>query len=107
MAMAEFGLNLLSHEFRLILQLLREQRLTVKDATLSSRLSSRAFYELLKRLANEGVLDIGRHPRDGRAKSIQLDGGFSARVEEHFLAISAASSPRGDRVQHAADAEQG
>lgn len=77
---AEFGLGLLSHEFRLIAQLCGKGRSTVKDATLSSRLSSRAFYELLKRMTADGFVQTGPHPVDGRAKSIRLDEGFCARL---------------------------
>jgi len=77
---AEFGLDLLSHEFRLIAQLFGKGRSTVKDATHSSRLSSRAFYELLKRMTAEALVRIGPHPVDGRAKSIRLDEAFGARL---------------------------
>jgi len=77
---AEFGLSLLSHEFRLIAQLFGKGRSTVKDATLSSRLSSRAFYELLKRMTADGLVRMGPHPVDGRAKSIRLDEAFGARL---------------------------
>jgi len=80
-----FALNMLSHEFRLILQLFTKKHLIVKDAALSSQLSSRAFYELLKRLEQERVLASGRHPDDGRAKSIQLEDAFALQMLDQFI----------------------
>ena len=95
---ALFGLGMLSHEFRLIAQLFGEGRSTVKDATLSSRLSSRAFYELLKRMTADGLVQTGPHPVDGRAKSIRLEDGFSARLVAGLKAHADRRKDRGDPV---------
>ena len=80
-----FGLEMLSHEFRLVGQLFARHRSTVKDATHSSLLSSRAFYELLKRMTEDGLVRTGPHPQDGRAKLLQLDEDFCRRLIERLL----------------------
>ena len=77
---ADIGANLLSHEFRLILQLFNKEGLIVKDAALSSQLSSRAFYELLKRLEQDKVVCSKPHAQDRRAKSIYLCKEFAKRL---------------------------
>jgi len=97
---ALFGLGMLSHEFRLIAQLFGEGRSTVKDATLTSRLSSRAFYELLKRMTADGLVQTGPHPVDGRAKSIRLDDVFSARLVAGLKAHAERRKAGGDVATH-------
>ncbi len=79
-AMRSFPFELLSHEARLVLQLLNNKSLIIKDAWLSSRLSNRAFHELLKRLEGNGIIHVAASETDRRTKSIALDPNFV----EHF-----------------------
>ncbi len=79
-AMRSFPFELLSHEARLVLQLLNNKSLIIKDAWLSSRLSNRAFHELLKRLEGNGIIHVAASETDRRTKSIALDPQFV----EHF-----------------------
>jgi hypothetical protein len=74
-----FQLNVFSHDARLVLQLLRKPRLIIKDAWLSSRLSSRAFHELVKRMQAGGIVDVTSSEVDRRTKSIGLTTAFRAR----------------------------
>ncbi|KHK93580.1 MarR family transcriptional regulator [Novosphingobium malaysiense] len=75
-----FGHNLLSHEFRLILQVAIRESRNVKQASLASLLSGRAFHALLKRLAQCGIIQFASNPSDRRSKNITLAGDF-----ENFL----------------------
>lgn len=83
---ASFGRNLISHEFRLIFQLSTKKKLIVKDAALSSQLSSRAFYELLKKMEQDGIVHSQRDNGDKRAKSICLSPEFATQLKNEFAA---------------------
>ncbi|MBC2664375.1 MarR family transcriptional regulator [Novosphingobium flavum] len=86
------GTCFLCHDFRLILQLYVRNGLTVKDAALSSRLSSRGFYELLRRLERDKVLRFEQNPTDKRSKSIMLEETFKDRLLSHIHRNSGSAS---------------
>jgi DNA-binding MarR family transcriptional regulator len=69
---SDFGVSLLSNEFRTIFQIVQRPSLMVKDATLSSRLSSRAFHNLLKLLEARSIISLRKNGGDGRAKYVTL-----------------------------------
>ncbi|WP_018075209.1 hypothetical protein [Novosphingobium nitrogenifigens] len=71
-ARREFNLSLLSHEFRLILQVLVNKSFIMKDAWLSSTLSNRAFHEMIKRLENNNIVQCEKKSEDKRAKEVML-----------------------------------
>ncbi|WP_159982470.1 MULTISPECIES: hypothetical protein [unclassified Novosphingobium] len=81
---ATFGTSLLSHDFRLILQATVSKSLIVKDASVSSLLSGRAFHELLKRLETSGILRLQANPDDRRSKSIVVDDDFVELMNAHL-----------------------
>lgn len=83
-----FHLDVFSHDVRLILQLLQKPQLIIKDAWLSSKLSSRAFHELLKRMAANGIVEVAPSEVDRRAKSIGLTSIFRTRFKTQLLAIA-------------------
>lgn len=79
-----FGTSLLSHDFRLILQAIVSNGMIVKDASVSSLLSGRAFHELLKRLENGGIIRFKSNPADRRSKSIVVDEDFVDLLNAHL-----------------------
>jgi len=79
-----FGTSLLSHDFRLIFQTIASSSMIVKDASVSSLLSGRAFHELLKRLETGGIIRFQANPDDRRSKSIMVDEGFVDMLKAHL-----------------------
>jgi|SRR5579863_3417497 len=67
-----YGIGLYSHEFRLIFHVLANGGMAIKDAALFSMLSHRAFYELLKRMENDGIIYLAKSNTDRRVKTICL-----------------------------------
>lgn len=64
--------GLLTHEARLAFQLFTRGPSIVKEAALSSRLSSRAFHELLRRMEDEGHVSVSPSLHDRRTRAISL-----------------------------------
>jgi DNA-binding MarR family transcriptional regulator len=79
-----FGTSLLSHDFRLIFQTIASSSMIVKDASVSSLLSGRAFHELLKRLETGGIIRFQANSDDRRSKSIMVDEGFVDMLKAHL-----------------------
>ncbi|WP_156135389.1 MarR family transcriptional regulator [Novosphingobium malaysiense] len=98
---ASFGTSLLSHEARLALQVSIHDNVIVKEAAISSLLSDRAFHELIKRLSDDGIIELQPNPNDKRSKSIVMNDEFSDFLCSQFQEqlTSRANDSQSDEVE--------
>lgn len=80
---AQFGGSALIPEFRLLLMLLCEDSVSIKQAFHDTPLSNRAFYLLVASLRQRQLISVSPDERDGRVRLIRL----SPTARAQLLAI--------------------
>lgn len=83
----EFSTPVVSHEFRLILKLLINKQMIIKEAALSSKLSHRAFHTMVKKLEHDRILLVEQNSDDMRSKTITLNCNFVHAIRQNLEMI--------------------
>ncbi|MCT2401810.1 hypothetical protein, partial [Novosphingobium mangrovi (ex Huang et al. 2023)] len=78
-----YGVNAITNELRLVLHVLLNGDLTIKESSIVSNLSNRGFHEMMKRMKERNLISSTENIMDKRSKLVKISTEFSMFLKSY------------------------